>query len=67
MENIVSTDINYSYSILKKDLNMLKKAYPFLNISSVGKSALGNDIFIIKILPFKILVLFPPYVYIITY
>lgn len=39
----------YSYKTLKKNLNTLKKLYPFIKISSVGKSVLGNDLPVIKI------------------
>ena len=46
---IVSTNINYSYSILQININSLKTLYPFLEISSSGKSVLGNDIPVIKI------------------
>ena len=46
---IVPTNINYSYSILQINLNSLKKLYPFIEITSSGKSVLGNDIPIIKI------------------
>lgn len=46
---IVPTNINYSYSILKLNLDSLKLFYPFLEISSAGNSVLGNDIPIVKI------------------
>ena len=46
---IVPTNINYSYSILQININSLKTLYPFLEISSTGKSVLGNDIPVIKI------------------
>lgn len=47
--NIVSTNINYSYSILKNNINSLKSIFPFLEITSSGKSVLGKDIPVIKI------------------
>ena len=46
---IVPTNINYSYSILQINISSLKSLYPFLEISSAGKSILGNDIPVIKI------------------
>lgn len=46
---IVPTNISYSYEILKINLNTLKDLYPFIEISNVGKSVLGNDIPVIKI------------------
>ncbi len=46
---IVPTNIRYSYSILEINIRSLKRLYPFLEISSAGKSVLGNDIPVIKI------------------
>ena len=43
------TNISYSYEILIINLSTLKDLYPFIEISAVGKSVLGNDIPVIKI------------------
>ena len=46
---IVPTNISYSYSILKINIDSLKSLYPFLQIYSSGYSVLGNNIPVIKI------------------
>ena len=46
---IVPTNINYSYSILQININTLKKLYPFIEVTSTGKSINNNDIPVIKI------------------
>ena len=46
---IVPTNINYSSTILNINLNSLKKLYSFIEIGSIGKSVLNNDIPYIKI------------------
>ena len=46
---IIPTNISYSYEILKINLGTLKDLYPFIEVSSAGKSVLGNDIPVIKI------------------
>ena len=46
---IVPTNISYSYSILQLNIKTLKSLYPFLEVSSAGKSINGNDISVIKI------------------
>lgn len=46
---IVPTNINYSYSILQTNINTLKELYPFIEVSSIGRSINGNTIPLIKI------------------
>ncbi len=42
-------NFKYNSTILSKELNFLKKVYPFLQVYSAGKSVLGKDIWYIKI------------------
>lgn len=46
---IVPTNRNYNYEILKQNINEFKKAYPFLEIENIGYSVLGKEIPYIKI------------------
>lgn len=48
-ENIVSTNIAYSSFILRQNLNILNRIYPFLNIQTVGNSILRKPIYVIKL------------------
>lgn len=47
--NVVNTNINYTYEIIKSDINSLSLIYPFLEISNIGNSVLGSSIPVIKI------------------
>ena len=49
MNNIVKTDKNYSYEILKNDSYFLNYIYPFFKIESIGKSTLNEEIYFIKL------------------
>ena len=46
---IVPTDINYNYSLMRQNLILLNHTYPFLNIQTVGNSVLGKNIYVIKL------------------
>lgn len=47
--NVIPTDLNYNYDILKMNLNALKVIYPFLEIGSIGTSVMGNNLYYVKI------------------
>ena len=44
----VQTNISYSSKILELNISALKTIYPFLNISTIGRSVLGKNISVIK-------------------
>jgi len=46
---VVPTNIRYSSSILQINLDSLKRLYPFIEITSVGRSVLGKNLPVIKI------------------
>lgn len=47
--NIVKTDKNYTYDILKNDLQFLNYEYPLFKINNIGKSTLNENIIYIKL------------------
>lgn len=47
--DIVPTNKNYNYEILKHNIDELKIAYPFLEIGNIGYSVLGKEIPYIRI------------------
>ena len=40
---------NYTYEMMQMDVEAIKEIYPFVEISSAGKSVLGKDLSILKI------------------
>lgn len=49
MENIVQTNISYTYEILTKDIQELKNEYSFLQTGTIGYTVLGRPIPYIRI------------------
>lgn len=47
--SIVSTNLPYNSSILRQNLNLLLRTYPFLNVQNVGNSVLGRPLYVIKL------------------
>ena len=45
--NVVPTDIPYSYDLVRLVLDGLHVRYPFVNISTAGKSVMEKDIFLV--------------------
>ncbi len=46
---IVPTNVNYNYTLLVQNINILNQLYPFLNIQTVDKSVLGKNIYVIRL------------------
>lgn len=49
LSEIVLTNQNYYYALMKNNIDELKKTYPFLKIGNIGYSVLGKEIPYIKI------------------
>lgn len=47
--SIVSTNVSYNSNVLRQNLSSLLRAYPFLNVQTVGNSVLGKPIYVIKL------------------
>ena len=46
---VVDTNINYTYSVLARDIQGLKARYPFLETGSIGNSVLGRSLFYLRL------------------
>lgn len=47
--DVVDTNIDYTYDIMKRDIKGLVTRYPFLEVGSIGNSVLGRELFYIKL------------------
>ena len=47
--NIVPTNVNYTYSLFRKNLIELNLTFPFINVQVIGNSTLGKNIYAIKL------------------
>lgn len=47
--DVVDTNINYTYDIMKRDIQGLQKRYPFLEVGIAGKSVLGRNLYYLKL------------------
>jgi g-D-glutamyl-meso-diaminopimelate peptidase len=47
--DVVYTNIDYTYDIMKRDLEGLKARYPFIQVASAGKSELGKELYYVKL------------------
>lgn len=47
--NIVQTNINYTYEIMRKDIIALKNKYPFLETGNIGYTVLGRPISYVRL------------------
>ena len=47
--NIVPTNISYNSIVLRQNIELLLKEYPFINVQVVGNSVLGNPLYVIKL------------------
>lgn len=47
--DVVDTNINYTYEIMKRDVQGLKSRYPFIEVGIAGKSVLGKNLYTLKL------------------
>ncbi len=46
---IINTSVQYNSDLLKTDINLLKQAYPFIRVLTIGYSVLGKPIYCLKL------------------
>ncbi|WP_338470246.1 M14 family metallopeptidase [Niallia sp. XMNu-256] len=49
IQSIINRNINYDYAQLVRDIQTLKRQFPFIRIRSIGKSVLDKDLFEIRL------------------
>nr|WP_272507507.1 M14 family metallopeptidase [Clostridium aestuarii] len=47
--DVVDTNVDYTYDILKHDIKGLKERYPFIEVGIAGKSTLGRNLYYVKL------------------
>lgn len=47
--SLVNTKIDYTYEIMKRDIEGLKARYPFIEVGVAGKSVLGKNLYYIRL------------------
>lgn len=47
--DVVLTDVGYTYELLEKNIEGLKKRYPFLEVGTIGKSVIGRNLYYIRL------------------
>lgn len=47
--NIVQTDLSYTYDILKMNISSFSVVFPFVQIGSIGTTVMGNEIPVLRI------------------
>lgn len=46
---VVPTNISYTYEVLERNIQGLRKRYPFLQVSTIGKSVEGRNLYCIRL------------------
>ena len=47
--DVVDTNVNFTYEIMKRDVQGLQSRYPFIEVAIAGKSVLGKDLYTLKL------------------